>query len=367
MKVSKEDLAFMEMAYSLAEKAKGRTSPNPCVGAVIAKDGKIVGWGYHQEAGQPHAEIIALEKAGRKVKGATLYLTLEPCVHWGRTPPCVDRLVNVGLKRVVISSYDPNPLVYQKGVARLKEAGIEVVAGILADKNEKLNEAYNKYIVSKIPFVCLKVALSLDGKIAAPSGDSRWISSEESRNFVQHLRAEYDAVLVGISTVLQDDPLLTVRLPDVVKKKWFRVILDSGLRFPLEAKMLEKPEDGKIIIFTSQNAPQQKVEALKQKGAEIIQVETDHGLIDLKAALKELGRREISSVLVEGGAKVLTSFIEQKLVDKAFFFISPRLIGGEKALTPFEGQGASSISEAFRLKNIRHFSLKDDIIVEGYF
>jgi diaminohydroxyphosphoribosylaminopyrimidine deaminase/5-amino-6-(5-phosphoribosylamino)uracil reductase len=367
MKVSQKDLAFMEMAYSLAEKAKGGTSPNPCVGAVIVKDGKIVGYGYHQEAGQPHAEIIALEKAGSKVRGATLYLTLEPCIHWGRTPPCVGRLVNAGLKRVIISSYDPNPIVYQKGVARLREARIEVVTGVLAEKNEILNETYNKYIVSKIPFVCLKVALSLDGKTAAASGDSHWISSKESREFVQHLRAEYDAVLVGINTVLKDDPLLTVRLPGVAKKRWTRVILDSELRFPLEARMLEKPEDGKIIIFSGKEALPPKAEALRQKGVEVVQVKSRHGQIDLKAALRELGQREITSVLVEGGAHVFTSFIEQKLADKAFFFISPKLVGGEKALTPYEGKGVASISEALSLKKVRHFSLKDDIIIEGYF
>jgi diaminohydroxyphosphoribosylaminopyrimidine deaminase/5-amino-6-(5-phosphoribosylamino)uracil reductase len=367
MKVTKEDLALMEMAYSLAEKARGQTSPNPCVGAVITLRGKIVGWGYHQEAGQPHAEIIALEKAGRRVKGATLYLTLEPCVHWGKTPPCVDRLAEVGLKRVIISSFDPNPVVYQKGVARLKEAGIKVATGILAEKNEKLNETYNKYITSKIPFVCLKAALSLDGKIAASSGDSHWISSEESRNFAQHLRAEYDALMVGVNTVLRDNPLLSVRLPGLTKKKLARVILDSKLRFPLEARLLEKPGDGKIIIFSGKEAPIQKIEVLRQKGAEVIRVESDHGLIDLKAVLKELGQREIASVLVEGGAQVLTSFIEQKLADKAFFFVSPKLVGGEKALTPFEGRGISSVSEAIQLRNIRHFPLKNDIILEGYF
>jgi len=367
MKVTEQDLAYMEMAYSLAEKARGQTSPNPCVGAVITLRDKIVGWGYHQEAGQPHAEIIALERAGKRAEGATLYLTLEPCVHWGKTPPCVDRLVKVGLKKAIISSLDPNPLVYQKGAARLKEAGIEVATGVLAEKNELLNEAYNKYITSKIPFVCLKVAMSLDGKIASSSGDSHWISSEESRNFVQHLRAEYEALMVGVNTVLRDNPLLNVRLPGLAKRKLVRVILDSRLRFPLEAKMLERAEDGRIIIFSGQEAPFHKIEALKQKGAEVIQVYSDHGLIDLKAVLKELGQREISSVLVEGGAQVLTSFIEQKLADKGFFFISPKLVGGEKSLTPFEGPGMSSVAEAMELRNIRHFSLKNDIILEGYF
>jgi diaminohydroxyphosphoribosylaminopyrimidine deaminase/5-amino-6-(5-phosphoribosylamino)uracil reductase len=367
MKFSQEDLTFMEMAYSLAEKAKGNTSPNPCVGAVIVNQKKIVGWGYHQEAGQPHAEIIALEKAGQKVKGATLYLTLEPCVHWGRTPPCVDRLIGAGLKRVVISSYDPNPLVYKKGVSRLKRAGIEVITGLLSEKNDKLNEAYNKYILSRKPFVCLKAAISLDGKIATVSGDSRWISSEESRHFVQNLRAEYDAILVGINTIIKDDPLLTIRLPGFSKRNWHRVILDSELRLPLNARLLKDSEGDKIIIFTGKRAPHQKAEILKSSRVEIIRVNSRHGQVDLREVLKELGKREISSLLVEGGAQVLTSFIEQKLADKAFFFLSPKLIGGEKALTPLEGQGVSSISKAIRLKNCRHFSLQQDIIIEGYF
>lgn len=367
MKIKPEDLAFMEMAYSLAEKAKGRTSPNPCVGAVIVKNGQVVGWGYHQEAGQPHAEVIALEKAGEKAKGATLYLTLEPCVHWGRTPPCVDRLVKVGLKRAVISSFDPNPVVYRKGAARLKQSGIEIVTGILSEKNDLLNESYNKYIQTRTPFVCLKAALSLDGKIATAWGDSRWISSEESRHFVQLLRAEYDAMLVGINTILKDDPLLTVRLPGFSKKRWHRVILDSELRFPLKAKLLEQPDQGKIIIFAGKRASSKKEEFLKNKGAEIIRVNSRKGQINLKAVLKELGRREISSVLVEGGASILTSFIEQQLADKIFAFISPKLIGGEKSLTFFEGQGVATVSNSWRLKKIRHFSIKDDIIIEGYF
>jgi len=367
MKPTKEDLSFMAMAYSLAEKAKGQTSPNPCVGAVVVKNGQIVGWGYHQEAGQPHAEILAVERAGRFTKGATLYLTLEPCVHWGRTPPCVDHLLQLGLKRVVISSYDPNPLVHRKGVARLRAAGLEVITGLLTERQERLNETYNKYITTRIPFVTLKAALSLDGKIAAPSGEAKWISSEESRFFVQNLRSEYDAILVGIKTVLKDDPHLTIRLEGLVKKRWYRVVLDSNLSFPLKARMLEEPEAGKILIFTGGKISQSKAHQLQERGAEIIKVPEKAGQVELSAVLAELGRREITSVLVEGGALTLTSFIQQKLADKVYFFLSPKLIGGQKALTPYEGPGISSVAEALNLKKIRHFSLKNDIIIEGYF
>ncbi|MBC7363768.1 MAG: bifunctional diaminohydroxyphosphoribosylaminopyrimidine deaminase/5-amino-6-(5-phosphoribosylamino)uracil reductase RibD [Candidatus Aminicenantes bacterium] len=366
MKPTSEDLSYMEMAFSLARKARGRTSPNPCVGAVIVKDGRIVGWGYHQEAGQPHAEIIALERAGKKAQGATLYLTLEPCVHWGRTPPCADRLVRAGFKRAVIASTDPNPVVHSKGVSRLKEAGVEVTCGLLAEKNSELNEAYNKYIVKRTPFVTLKFAVSLDGKMATFSGDSHWISSPESRQLVHHLRFENDAVLVGIGTVLKDNPLLTVRLESVQKKKWLRVILDTRLRIPPESRLLQQPENGRVMIFCGPEAPEEKIKALQDKGAEVILTETENGKIKLKEVLKTLGQREVTALLVEGGSKVLTSFLEERLADKVIAFISPRLIGGETAATPFEGQGVEKLAEALELKNIKHLRLKHDIIIEGY-
>lgn len=367
MSSSSRDLEFMEMAYSLAEKARGRTSPNPCVGAVVVKGGRIVGWGYHQEAGQPHAEIVALERAGPRARGATLYLTLEPCVHWGRTPPCVDRLLEIGLKRVVVSAYDPNPLVNKKGVARLRQAGIKVETGLLGHLNLKLNESYIKYITDRIPFITLKAALSLDGKMAAASGDSRWISCPESRYFVQNLRAEHDAILVGVNTILRDDPELTLRLEETSGKKWNRVVLDTQLRIPVEARLLQNPRGGRVIIFAGTEIPEDRARQLKQKGAEIIQVPAANGQVDLRAVLEELGRREIASVLVEGGAGVLTSFIQQKLADKVYFFLAPRFIGGEKSPTPFEGRGAETVAGALELKKVRHFAIRNDIIVEGYF
>jgi len=362
-----KDLEFMEMAYSLAEKARGWTSPNPCVGAVVVKAGRVVGWGYHREAGQPHAEIVALERAGLRARGATLYLTLEPCLHWGRTPPCVDRLLGAGLRRVVVSSYDPNPLVNKKGIARLRRAGISVEIGLLDHLNLRLNEAYIKYITSRVPFVTLKAALSLDGKIAAASGDSRWISCPESRYFVQNLRSEHDAILVGINTILRDDPELTLRLEEASGKKWHRVVLDTFLRFPAEARLLKNSKEGRVIIFSGNEVHEKRADRLRKKGADIIRVPAAGGKVDLKAVLKELGRREIASVLVEGGAGVLTSFIQQKLADKVYFFLAPRLIGGEESLTPFEGPGLETVANSLELKNLRHFTIRKDIIVEGYF
>ncbi len=361
------DVSLMEMAYSLAEKARGQTSPNPCVGAVIVKQDKIVGWGYHQAAGKPHAEIIALERAGKEAQGATLYLTLEPCVHWGKTPPCADRLATVGLKRAVISTYDPNPVVYRKGVARLKAAGVEVVTGVLAEKQARLNEAYNKYIVSQVPYVTLKAAVSLDGKMATSAGRSRWLTSAESRQLAQRLRAEQDGIMVGIKTVLTDDPRLTVRLENFVKKRWFRIVLDSSLCLPPAARLLKNPDEGKVLIFTGYKSSNEKAKRLEERGAEVIRIPEKKGYLSLAAVLQELGKREIASVLVEGGPRLLTSCLEQKLVDKVFIFISPQFIGGEKAPTMFEGQGVSRLSRAARLKSIRTFRLNNDLIVEGYF
>ena len=249
------DRAWMEMAYGLAEKARGRTSPNPLVGAVVVRDGTVVGSGFHEEPGRPHAEIIALGRAGTRARGATLYLTLEPCVHWGRTPPCIDSVLAAGLARVVVSAVDPNPLVDGRGVGRMKEAGLAVSAGLLAERNAALNEPYLKYIARKVPFVTIKAALTVDGRIACRTGDSRWISSAGTRDYVHLLRGEQDALLIGAGTLVADDPRLTVRHPGWPGKKAVRVVLDSRLRFPLAARMLSTLRDGPILAFTGAGAP----------------------------------------------------------------------------------------------------------------
>jgi diaminohydroxyphosphoribosylaminopyrimidine deaminase/5-amino-6-(5-phosphoribosylamino)uracil reductase len=252
-------------------------------------------------------------------------------------------------------------------VARLKAAGVEVVTGILAEKQTRLNEAYHKYIVSRIPYITLKAAVSLDGKMATSTGQSHWITSEESRQFSQRLRAEQDGIMVGIKTALADDPELSVRVENFVKKRWFRILLDSSLRLPLAARLLKSPDKGQVLIFTSYNSSDEKAKRLEDRGAEVIRVPDRKGYLSLAAVLKQLGKREITSVLVEGGASLLTSFLEKKLADKAIIFISPLLIGGEKAPTVFEGQGVSRLPRAARLKNIRTFRLNDDLIMEGYF
>ena len=362
-----QDLAFMEMAYGLAEKARGRSSPNPLVGSVIVKNGAIAGWGFHEEAGTPHAEIIALNRAGRRAKGATIYITLEPCVHWGRTPPCVDSLLAAGLGRAVISAYDPNPVVHRWGVRRLRDAGLRVSVGLLKEKNARLNEMYDKYITRGIPFVTLKAALSLDGKIAAATGDSRWISSPGTRDYVHLLRGEYDAVMIGINTLLRDDPLLTVRHQNWEGKKISRVILDSRLRIPLTARILATGATGRIIVFAREGASAAKAKGLRDRGADVIYLRSPLGNGGLQEVLAELGKREIGGLIVEGGGRLQTSFIEAHLADKIMLTLSPKLIGGRDAPGFFGGEGVARVRDALALKSLRPFSLGDDLILEGYF
>jgi diaminohydroxyphosphoribosylaminopyrimidine deaminase/5-amino-6-(5-phosphoribosylamino)uracil reductase len=361
------DLAYMHMAYGLAEKARGRSSPNPLVGSVIVRRGAIIGHGYHEEAGKPHAEIMALRKAGRRARGATMYITLEPCVHWGRTPPCVDGLIEAGLKRAVISAYDPNPLVHKKGVRRLKRAGLEVAVGLLEEKNSQLNEIYAKYITRKIPFVTLKAALSLDGKTATWTGDSKWISSAGTRDYIHLFRGEYDALMIGIATLIKDDPLLTVRHPTWGDKRISRIILDPHLRFPLTARILKTLARGPVILFALEGVSPAKAETLRKKGVEIVPLAKSWKAGGLESILAELGRREIASLLVEGGSRLQTGFIEAGLADKLVLTISPKLIGGREAPGFFAGEGARRIRETLPVKSLRPFLLGDDLILEGYF
>lgn len=361
-----KDLFYLEMAYGLAEKAWGWASPNPYVGAVIVKRDAIIGHGFHERPGKPHAEVIALDRAGTQAKGSTAYITLEPCVHWGRTPPCVDRLLEARPRRIVVSALDPNPLVFKKGIKKLKEAGIEVSFGLLEEKNRRLNETYIKYITQKIPFVTAKAALTLDGKIATRAFDSKWISSARTREYVHLLRGEYDAIMVGIGTLVLDDPLLTVRHPNWKGKKITRVILDSRLRFPLGAKILSTLEEGKILVFTLKDVPMKKADALTKKGVEVIPLSRSSG-IDLLEVLSWLGKQEIASLLVEGGHHLLTSLLEARLADKILLTLSPRLIGGEKAFSFFGGKGVSFVKDSLNLKDIRYFQIENDMIVEGYF
>jgi diaminohydroxyphosphoribosylaminopyrimidine deaminase/5-amino-6-(5-phosphoribosylamino)uracil reductase len=367
MKASIRDKNYMEMCYALAEKARGCTSPNPYVGAVIVRRHEVVGWGYHEKCGHQHAEAAALDRAGHRAQGATAYVTLEPCIHWGRTPPCIDRILQSKLKRVVVSDYDPNPLVYRKGVGRMRAAGIAVSTGLLKEKNRRLNEAYIKFITKKIPFVILKAAVSLDGKIATRTYASQWISSSSTREYIHLMRGEYDAIMVGINTILKDNPQLTIRHPQWRNKRQIRVILDSRLRLPLHARILSTLARGDVLVFTSRAAASKKARALEQKGVRVISAPESGGRLQMQAVLEWLGKQDISSLLVEGGGRIHTEFLEQRLADKILVTYSPQLIGGKSAPSFFQGDGIRSLEEAMRLQKTRAFKIGNDILVEGYF
>jgi len=358
----------MKLALELAKKAEGFTSPNPLVGAVIVKDGgEIAGTGYHTRAGAPHAEIEALREAGEKARGAALYVNLEPCCHHGRTGPCTEAIIAAGIRKVVVAMTDPNPLVAGKGIARLRQAGTEVVTGVLAAEAARLNEVFIKYITAGLPFVVLKAAVSLDGKIATRLGESRWITGQEARLCGHRLRHRYDAILVGVNTVLLDNPSLTVRLPEGRGKDPVRVVVDSCARTPPGAKIINQPSAAPTLIAVTPEAPAERVAALVMAGAEIITAPPDEkGRVNLPLLMKELAGREITSVLVEGGAEVHASALEAGIVDKVVWFIAPLIIGGKEAPGPVGGRGAGRLNEAFPLRDIFVRRTGEDICVEGY-
>jgi diaminohydroxyphosphoribosylaminopyrimidine deaminase/5-amino-6-(5-phosphoribosylamino)uracil reductase len=360
-----KDISYLQMAYGLAEKAIGWTSPNPYVGAVIVRKDLVIGEGYHERPGKPHAEVLALRKAGSLSRNSTAYINLEPCVHWGKTPPCVEALLQARVGKVVISDFDPNPLVSKRGVKKLKEAGVAVSTGLLKEKNRLLNETYIKYITKGIPFVAAKAAISLDGKLATHTFSSRWISSSETRKYIHLLRGEFDALMIGVNTLINDDPLLTIRHSNWRGKKSTRIILDSHLRFPLKSRILSTLSQGKILVFTLKSTPQKKIDVLQRKGVQVIPLSSRR--VDLDKVLSWLGKNEISSVLVEGGGRLLTSLIEGKLADKIFITLSPKLIGGKTAPSLLQGKGADFIKDSLVLKKTRSFQIDEDIIMEGYF
>ena len=358
------DEKFMRLALSLAEEARGRTSPNPMVGAVIVRNGEIVGRGYHRKAGTPHAEIHAIADAGEQARNATIYVSLEPCSHYGRTGPCTQAIIQAGLSRVVMAMMDPNPEVSGRGKAALEAHGIQVQTGVLESQARKLNEAYIKYITTRQPFVILKTAMSMDGKIATAAGKSKWITSESSRRIVHQIRDEVDAIMVGIGTVIHDDPSLTARLPDGRGHDPVRIILDSRGRMPLEAKVLHLDSAARTIVAVTPGASQKKVSQLKQL-AEVLVIPEQNGRIDLQALMQELGQMEITSVLLEGGAEVNASALKAGIVDKVLVFIAPMLIGGSEAPGPVGGPGIEELSEAVSLTDISLERIGEDVLITG--
>lgn len=357
---------YMKVAIAQAKKAVGRVSPNPMVGAVLVKKGEIIGLGYHHQAGSPHAEINVLKKAGKKARNADLYVNLEPCCHYGRTPPCVDAIIESGIKRIMIGITDPNPLVSGKGIARLKSAGTTTQVGVLEEACSKLNEVYLKYITKKIPFVMLKVASSLDGKIATRSGDSRGITAQESLRFVHRLRDQCDALMVGIGTVQADNPLLTTRLKGKVGKDPIRVIVDSRLRISPQARLFNPHSQAGVIIATTQKAPRGKKERLEKIGAKVITVGSANGKVDLKKLMVALGKLEITSLLIEGGTKIITSALKDDIVDKIFFFYAPKILGGHAAHGITAGEGVEYVNQALNVQDLKVKRQGEDVLVEGY-
>jgi len=362
---TEEDVRFMREALTLAKSAEGRTSPDPVVGAVLVKGGRIISVGYHGEVATPHAEAWAIQKAGEETKGSTLYVNLEPCCHYGNNPPCCDAIIKAGVHEVIAAMKDPNPLVNGRGFNYLKKHGVKVRIGLLEEEARQLNEVFIKFITTKMPFVVMKTAITLDGKIATRTGASRWVASTASRRYAHHLRNLYDAILVGVGTVLIDNPRLDVRLVKKIKNP-VRVVLDTYARTPPQADVL-MIKKAKTIIAVGPNAPQNKLEVLKKRGAEIIKMPAKNGLISLSALLRKLGRMKITSVLVEGGGEVNASFIEQRLVDKAIFAISPKIFGGKDAKTCVEGRGIDDPSQAQLLKKIHVEREEEDILISGYF
>ncbi len=357
---------YMNRALSLAELALGHASPNPAVGAVIVKDGAILGEGYTQPPGSDHAEIVALRQASEAARGATMYVTLEPCCHFGRTPPCTRSIIAAGIGEVHMAMIDPNPLVQGGGKAELENAGIQTYLGEQEEKARLLNECYIKYITTGLPFITIKFAMSLDGKMATKTGDSKWISSEASRRYAHFMRYAADAIMVGINTVLVDNPRLTQRIGKrggFTEKQPLRVIVDSKCRIPLDARVFKMP--GKTLIAVAE-VDTLKKNKLTQMGVQIMELPADDGKVDLPKLLQNLGKKEISNILVEGGGTLLGSFIDQKLADKIVIFISPVIIGGKEALSPIGGKGIQTMTEALRLSRVKMKLFGDDALVMGY-
>jgi diaminohydroxyphosphoribosylaminopyrimidine deaminase/5-amino-6-(5-phosphoribosylamino)uracil reductase len=358
------DEVFMQRALDLAAKALGRTSPNPAVGAVIVRNGRVIGEGFHRRAGLPHAEIAALRRVNGSARGATLYVNLEPCSHYGRTPPCADALVTAGLKRVVIGMVDPNPLVRGRGLRRLRRAGIEVKTGVLKDKCERLNEDFAVLIRTGRPLVTLKLAASLDGRIATASGDSKWISGELSRRLVHELRNRVDAVLVGAETVRADDPQLTCRVRG--GRDPLRVILDGRLTISPAARVCTQRSTARTLVVTAaENGQSKKRGVLERQGVEVLCLPGERGRVRLRPLLEELGKRGIKHVLIEGGGQVAAAALREGVVDKVLFFYGPKLLGSESRAM-IGSLGIDRVAAGFTLHTIEPYRLGDDMLVSAY-
>lgn len=360
----KIDEQYMKKALLLAREAEGSTSPNPMVGAVIVKNSKVIGMGYHKKAGEPHAEINAINSATESVEGATIYVNLEPCSHYGKTPPCADKIIEKKLGRVVVGMLDPNPKVAGSGVEKLRLAGIPVLTGVLEEESMKLNEVFIKFISTGKPFVHMKAAMSADGKIATVAGKSRWISCEESRKETHGLRGRYSGIMVGVQTVIADDPELTCR--NNQGRNPLRIIVDSTLRIPLQARVLMQQDAAPTLIATTGRADKKKLKKLTEMGIQILVIPEKKNRVDLELLMKELGKREVDSILLEGGASLNYAALEAGIVDKVSIYIAPIIIGGFAAPSPVGGEGVADLDLVYRLRDINMKSIGSDYRIEGY-
>lgn len=360
------DTMFMKKAISLAKKGEGLVDPNPLVGAIIVKDERIIGKGYHEYFGGNHAEINALENAFENTKDSTMYVTLEPCSHFGKTPPCVEAIIKGGIKRVVIGLVDPNPLVSGNGIKTLRDHGIEVVTGVLENECRELNEVFLKYIETKLPFVTLKYAMTLDGKISSYTGDSKWISNLKSRKYVHKLRHINAAIMVGIGTVLSDDPSLNTRLDIEKPLDPIRIIVDTRGRIPIDSKVVNLKSNAKTIVATSDLIETEKLNALESKNVTVIICPMVNNQVDLNYLLKSLAKRDISSILLEGGSELNFNMLKENLIDKVITFIAPKIIGGKSSKTPVGGEGIELMKDSINTENIKYKTFDDDICIESY-
>ncbi len=354
----------MKSALRLAKKGKGKVDPNPMVGAVIVKENKVIAKGWHESYGEAHAEVRAFENAITDVEGATMYVTLEPCSHYGKTPPCADMIIKKKIKRVVVGTLDPNPLVAGQGVKKLIDAGIEVLTGVLEKECRDINRVFMKYIAEKKPFVVMKTAMSLDGKIATKTGESKWITGAKARESVHELRNEMAGIMVGINTVIKDNPQLTCRIEN--GKNPIRIIVDSKLRIPIDSKVLENQDIAKTIIATTYQGDIRKKKEIEEKGVKVLVVKSLEGRVDLQDLMSKLAEEKIDSILLEGGATLNFSALEQSIVDKVQIYIAGKIIGGDQSKTPVGGRGIDLLRDAFQLENIKYKSVGEDLLVEGY-
>lgn len=362
-----DDRHYMEQAIALARKGSGFTSPNPCVGAVVVNDGQVVGQGWHKGPGLAHAEVNAIDDAGPKSAGATIYVTLEPCNHFGKTPPCTHKILEAGIKRVVIGCNDPNPYVDGGGIQFLRDHGVDVQTGVLEEHCRALIEAFIWYVQNdKKPFVILKCAATLDGRIATSTGDSKWITNALSRQYVHQIRHDVDGILIGSGTLHADNPSLTARRDGQVSKDPARIILDSNLTIDPRAAVLIQKSDAPTILVTGEGVSPEKISRLEEKGATVIQVSRKNGRLELNELMIKLGKLGIQSLLIEGGSRVIDSALKAGIVNKVLFFMAPKILGGDDGIPVCRGVGPKLMKDAFNLSRISIRQFEDDVLIQGY-